>query len=436
MKKVALITGGSGFLGRSLIKHLLSDSYDVILLLRNRTVFGRKNGKINKLIPAKERHDEISDALNANAEQARRIHIIEAEMASFDPDLVTVEIHQLMFKTIGHDQIDFFINCAGRLTMDYEGQDPTQKDSIKRRNRDTNVGGMENLLEVIRNLGDKDNFSAPSTRIIRPSIIAGKGSKDAYMAFLDYLGKGVGPIQLAHLARMILRFKPSITIPLPSNPNGILDVIDIKDVVNAMAAFICCDQIPAAGANNSELDAAAINSTIVVRHFHHVSTCYVHGESSGTLKEDALDDSKEDFKNSYEATKARAEGLLEEWNKQWEGEKIRYNQVSNPLAPTMQTVIQETLRAFNFSDQAISGVRTVSPGPQFDNAMKELKADSRLAGYLVAGLWEKVPMLSTYLVRKDATVFDTENTVKDIESIGQKYEPRKFVASWIRQELL
>jgi NAD(P)-dependent dehydrogenase (short-subunit alcohol dehydrogenase family) len=430
-KKVALITGGSGFLGRALIRHLLSDDYHVILLLRNKTVYGKVSGQIKSAIPAKGRHSELAIAVQANGEEHHRIHIVEADIAAFSPTIVAREIRQLMLEKIEHHSIDFCINCAGRLTMDYEQQEKTQKENIQKRNLATNVNGLENFLEVIRILGHQKEFTAPSARIIRPSIIAGKGSKDAYMAFLDYLGKGVGPFSLVRLARLSLRLKPNIIIPMPANPDGILDIIDIKDVIGAMMAFIRLDQ-----PTPNFMDKNEAPANITIRTIHHVSTCYVHGESVGRLMEKTLHSDMTEFKNSYEATKAAGEGVLEAWNKKWGGDTIRYNQVSNPLAPTTQRVIQETLFAFGFSEQEAARVKTVVPGMPFDNAMERLRATSALAGWLVQGLWNKVPMLSTYLNRKDATVFNTDNTVQDLSSVGQTFAPEKFSAEWIKRELL
>ena len=51
-------------------------------------------------------------------------------------------------------------------------------------------------------------------------------------------------------------------------------------------------------------------------------------------------------------------------------------------------------------------------------------------------MWKKLPMLKTYLMRQEATVFSISNTVEDLDSVGVGYAPPLFSAEWIQTDLL
>ena len=455
--KVALLTGGSGFLGGYVLEHLLERDYHVIALLRKRIIYGRKPGKVKRVIPASARVEVLAEKFGLDAEAKRRLHVVEGDLASMDPARVEGEIRRILRDEIVHHTIEIAINCAGRLTMDYEGQDPEQRAAIQKRNHETNVGGVARLLETFERLerpaGAPHPRPAPDLpliRIIRPSIIAGRASSDALMAFLRYGETGYGPLNLSNLGRALARLLPAdIVIPFPGNPKGIADIIDVEDVVDVLKILIRRDVQEVRGR------IPTIEGGISLGILHQVSTCYVHGERTGRLTETPLPPREEVRpKNSYEATKAQAERMLEEWSqKRWDEMRqhpglaagasdatgrpaIRYNQIANPQAYNFQDNLRETLRALDWPESTLEKFRLFPPGPRYDEALAKLRRGAPLGSKVLDGIWKRLPMLETYMFRADRTSFSVDNTCRLLDEEGRRYEPKRPTAAWVRESLL
>ena len=112
VKKVAMLTGASGFLGGSLLKHLLDDSFYCILLLRNKTIYGRKRGQVKQVVAAEERVDEVMQNSGLPARYKDRIFIVEGDVGVMDVAKVVADIRNIMVEKIGHRTIDFLINSS------------------------------------------------------------------------------------------------------------------------------------------------------------------------------------------------------------------------------------------------------------------------------------------------------------------------------------
>ena len=459
---VALITGGTGFLGKALISALLDEGYHVLALVRDAgKVVYKDNKKSMQITPARERLEGLKKELNLTATAGQRLHCISGDLADLDRASIASQIRHLMDKVIGTGMIDTVISCAARLNMDYTGQDPEKAKTIRDDNQATNVDGLARMIEVLNRLAEGEHGSRaiiPNVRIMRPSIVAGKDSQDAYMAFIQYLNKDLGSAKLIDLAREKFSELPAhLVVPMPGNPDSIIDIIGEEDVNRAIMAMVDYDRKKRPV--DEDLVAHRPGEPIRVRNFHQISTAYVNGSMTGKLTETPLPPEEVvGPQNSYEATKAAGERLLGEWvrqrivrarsagtlNPDLAGQSdesilkdyLQINQIANPNSRSAQTVVKETMKAFGWSDQEADRIRLIQDRSVYEKAVLDLKVSGPFVYKIMKGLWRSVPMLNVYFTRQPGTTFCVQNTTDILGRQGLLYNPAQLNAHWIAGRLL
>ena len=450
---VALVTGGSGFLGREIVRGLLREGYQVILLLREGRRWGRRPDQVVGVVPVERRRRDLLRDLQAGPDMASRLHVVEADLSDPDCPAIAAGIRERMIGQIGSRVIDTVVHCGARLTMDYAGQDPEKRLDICRRNAATNVGGMAGLLQVLDLLDEGAPAALPAVRIIRPSIVTGPRSGDAYMAFIRFLKKKYVGTNLISIVRHAMRLLPEhVVLPLPGHPDSIIDMIDESEVTRAVLAMIRHDL------QNGQ-PRPDRGPAITVRHFHQISTAYVHGRMTGLLAEAALPPAEQVRpKNSYEATKGQAEELLLAWQadrlaasmaargiareeREDLGRRVlqtslAFNHITNPSSRTLAEVVDETLRAMRWDDRLLRHVQVMARGPAYDTALAELKKWSPVVHRILLGMWRELPMLEVYFFRDPGTRFDPRETRALLAAAGLDYRPAPLTARYVRDHLI
>lgn len=410
-RRVALITGATGFLGAGVARALLARGFHVLVLIRPKS-----NVRGGPERSAEARGRRLAEAWGLPSDAP--LHTLSGDISRLDPSSLVAEVRSHL-KALSTSRLQALVHCAARLTMDHPGQDEATRARIAERNREVNVGGLQRLLEAAQQIWSP--ASSPRVRILRPSIIAGPGSKDAYMAFLDYLEGRVLGLPLMSVVRFAVNaLPPGAMIPIPGNPDGALDIIHQDEVVETMVTLL-----------EEDLRAAEASGAGV---FHHVSTAFVHGRSEGLLAEDPLPEAADlRPRNSYEATKGEAERILHAWSaRPGRGAEPRICQISHSRPPTLAEVVSSTLEAFGWTDAQIERVRCVPPGPAFEAEMARLRSASPLAHRVAAGLWARVPMLQAYLDRPTGTSFSIAHTQEDLRRASVSYAPASFDADMVR----
>jgi len=390
VRPTVLVTGATGFIGRRLCARLGHD-HQVLALVRSRE--GQS---------AHERARALDPSLVA----------IEGDLDTLDPADLARQVRSAL-DALGATRLHGVVSCAARIRMDHAGQTAERRRQVADRNHQTNVEGLRRLAEAFEILGPP-----PSVRIARPSIVAGVGSKDAYMAFLAYLNGRAAGVRLATFARLAMQPLPRhVCVPLPGNPQALLDIVDCDDVVEALTNFLAHDLALQKGGPG-------------VGAWLHVSTAYVHGRSTGLLKETGVPPSVQTI-NSYEASKGEGERLLAAWV---EGRApLAFNHLTNPSAPTVQQVVQLTLRASGWSEHNAQRLRFFPQGAPFQAAMADFRRQNRVTHRVARGLWDRVPMLVDYLDRPEGVRFCTDQTQAVLARQHQTYAPRAFDEAYVRE---
>ncbi len=442
-RRVAFVSGATGFIGSGIARALLGQGFVVMVLIREKSVYS-KRGELLSTLGMAERLERLRTGWALDAEASERLVGIAGDLSCLDSAALADQIRDVLENQIQADTIDTVINCAARLTMEHAGLSPQKRQDIQERNHATNVQGMERLLGALDCLASPTSVeSLPLVRIIRPSIVAGRGSRDAYMAFLHYLNKSFMGLRLATILRFVLKTLPrSVCVPLPGNPDSTLDIVDENEVIQAVLGLVEHDLArQVSPAKGGALEVASI---------HHLSTAFVHGRRSGVLLEEELPSAEEvQPKNSYEATKAQGEHVLAEWlrghmtrlglsedeRRDEQGSLLLFNQIANPNAPTFQQVAGATLMAFGWSSAEVERVRFFAQGEPFTEAMRELRSKSYIGHKIASDLWEEVPMLKTYLSRPTGIVFSTTETRATLARVGVDYDPQSFDSEYVKQLL-
>lgn len=411
--RTVLLTGATGFVGSKLARGLLDRGDTVLALIRPRA---QERG--GELASVTSRAEALYQALDLDTHARRRLIPVQGDLSSLHPQALASTLVQTL-RLLGRPlRLDAVVHAAARLQMDHAGQTDQRRAEIRARNLSTNVDGLSNLLNALTVFGA--NKTRPSLRILRPSIIAGAGSKDAYMAFLTYLNQrmlGVGVLDVGR--RLTSRLPPGVTIPLPGNPLGKLDIVDIQDVTQATLALL-----------EQDLERRA-NPDSPVGSLLQLSTAYAHGEVQGTQLERSLPSIDQlRPRNSYEESKARAEWVLQSWA--GSQAEIRYNHLCSRQAPTLQQVSHTTLAAFYWQPSQIQRIAFVTPGEEFRSAMSTLRAASPLVYAIADGLWKKLPMLVAYINRPSDVTFASQKTTEDLADQGLEYKPQVFEEAYVR----
>lgn len=414
--KVAVLTGAAGFIGSDLLKPLLDDGYHVISVIRSkkRRLMPMPNKNVPEdmmsleLTPA-DRIEALVKTLDLNAEQQCRLHYVES---SLGPETDTELLYQglvSILKCIGSTRIDVVIHTAASLAQESPGMSPDKRAHIREKNLMTNVQGLTSFLRCL------ENFGCPQTvRVIRPSIVCGKGSKTGFMAFLNFFGRKTWGIPNHRLLGPILRLQEKI--PFYGNPEAVIDIIDVHDVRKAMLAFVERD---------SDDSWASIESTYSIGAVHYVSTAYVQGKATGVLlEEDVYSRPGQEYNNSYEESKALGEHTLHEWYSQvllkhlQDDQLVKehmdthfiFNNVSNRNAPTLKQLTENVFNSLGWSENINKKIIYCQSQEDLFRVLNSMRL--RLVANVWRIYWKRVEVLYPYLLRETGTYFDTTNTMK------------------------
>jgi len=395
--RVALVTGAAGFIGKFMTKRLVHENYHVLALIR---------GKGDK--SAQRRLDELKAAMGLDPIEAEQVHCVDCSLgATTDPDALASVLKSAL-DGLGAKRIDVVIHSAASLLQDHDRMKEERREGIRETNMATNVGGTVALLGALEKL--MGGGSSPDVaRIVRPSIVAGKESNTGMMAVVSFFGRstwGVAHHRWCRLLAMLWK-----QLPMVGNPDGILDIIDVNDVVTAMMAFVLADDRDDTRVDRSRYTVGAV---------HYVSTAYVQGTRQGLLLEELVV-GKEDypgekqFNNSYEESKALAEQAVFDWfnrlSKGKASERFVVNNVTNQHALTLQEWSLQLIRSVGWNIDARKLV-WVQSRDELEEAVRKLRFGSGMLGNFWSLFWKRVYVLWPYLLRASGTTFDTTNTKK------------------------
>ncbi len=189
-RRVILLTGATGFVGSRLAKGLLEQGHTVLVLLRPKA-----RSKGGRPIPMASRAAELKRSLKLDSASMRRLIPVQGDLASLSPRDLSRRLTQATQRLGQPPVLHGVLHAAARLQMDHPHLSEAQREATRRSNERTNVMGLKQLLQALKLFSPVQFW--PSPRILRPSNIAGPGSKDAYMAFLHYLNQGFMGMQLS-----------------------------------------------------------------------------------------------------------------------------------------------------------------------------------------------------------------------------------------------
>ena len=420
-QKVALLTGATGFIGKSVLKRLLTDSeeWTVIVMVRpkilTRTASGKRIRRKKNAKPAssEERMKTLVAYLGIPKEETHRLHYIESEIdPSLDPQILYEAVKEEMVRhgsTSPPLRLDLVIHMAASLQQESEDMPSEKVERIRKRNQDVNVQGLRMLLSSIERFGTPEKV-----RILRPSIVCGKGSRTGFMATFNYFGNWW------HRALGILFFYFQKTIPTIGNPDAIMDVIDIQDVVGAIMDLVHLD------CGEEETTQSGLGSV------YYMSTSYVHGKRAGLLKEEPVYiKPDQDYHNSYEETKATAENVVDGWAARLSGEETlcTYHNITNENAPTlkeMNDIIYKYFGVPSFANKLVY----CSDKDAFIASFKDIRP--RMAGRYGEKFWKYINVLAPYTLRDGCTRFDCSTTTS---ILGHPIATTKISADYFRSIL-
>ena len=403
--RVALVTGAVGFLGMFTVKALLEDprGYHVLALIR---------GKEDQ--SAQSRLDELKRTLELDPTAAERLHCVDATIGpDLDIDGLAARLKAIL-DDLHTKRIDVVIHCAASLKQEHDRMQEERRERIRAQNMSTNVEGTTALLGA---LGKLASGGPDVVRIVRPSIVMGKESNTGVMAFLSFLERKTCGVRNLTLLKLVGSIAPRIA--LVGNPECILDVIDVSDVMAAMMAFVKEDD-----KRDDEID----TSGYTLGAFHYVSTAYVHGTRQGLLLEEIVIGKtdfvgEKQFNNSYEESKALAEEAIRGWfhrllmtSKQSEqlADRFIVNNVTNAHSTTL---LEFNCRMFSSatgwdSKGASKKFIYVRSVPELKEAVRSSWFGRGRIGKLWISFWIRAYVLWPYLLRPSGTRFDTTNTKK------------------------
>ena len=396
--KVALLTGATGFIGKSVLKRLLDDSeeWTVIVLVRpkilTRTASGKKKRRRKNARPAssEDRMKALVASLGIPKEHARRLHYIESHIdGSLDPQVLYEAVKREMVQhgATAPLRLDLVIHMAASLQQDCDGMATERVERIRKRNYDVNVHGLNNLLTCVERFGTPENV-----RVLRPSIVCGRDSRTGLMASLDYFDSW----WLRSLWSMFAALQKKV--PLPGNAGAILDIIDIQDVVRAVMDFVHLDCT-----HRSDSGLGSV---------YYMSTAYVHGKRKGILMEEPVyPKPDQQYHNSYEETKAMAEHVVDCWGASFKGgnSMCTYHHLTNENAPTLEEVVVMIHEHYKVPRRTYSKkLEFYSDIDDFAAALRGLRP--QMAGRYIGKFFKYIKVLTPYMMRDSSTKFDCSST--------------------------
>ncbi len=402
----ALLTGATGFIGKSVLKRLLCDSIEwmVIIIIRpkllTRTTSGKRirRTKHSRPTTSETRMKTLVASLGLSKEQANRVYYIESHIdASTDSDVLYEAIEKEMSRHGSPPlRLDLVIHMAASLQQDCDDMPLEKVERIRQRNQDVNVRGLRTVLAAIERFGTPDKV-----RVLRPSIVCGADSNTGLMASLRYFDSRWKRI----LGKMFFCLQKSV--PFIGNEHAIIDVIDIQDTAGAIMDLVhldCCPRGPA-GTYHPHKKGSGLGSV------YYMSTAYVHGKRKGLLMEEPVytkPDQK--YNNSYEETKAKAENIVDAWAARLSGSQTMctYHHITNENSPTLGEIVSIVHAHYNISPWYTSKIQFCSDMDAFEVALKGIRP--RMAQKYLAKYFRHIRVLTPYLLRDSSAAFDCSIT--------------------------
>jgi NAD(P)-dependent dehydrogenase (short-subunit alcohol dehydrogenase family) len=399
MKKnhVALVTGATGFIGKQVVVRLLTDDvlmWHVIAVVRSKRVNGR-------MVSSEERFARYAASLGLGADIIKRLHWVDGELDDMaDVNALYKNIDGVLSGDISNSTgcVDVVINLAGCLEQDHAMMPKEQREGIRKRNESTNVAGVDALMRCIGLFGRPMR----GVRILRPSQVLGQGSTSfGAMKYMEYYNKrGFLGIRQRHWAKLF--FKWQNQIPIIGDPDTVIDLIQLKDVVGAILAIIHCDL------ESRGTDERSKKSRVGA--VYHISTAYVHGKRMGLLLEESVSSKPDqEYWNLYEESKARGEHVVEQWAMQQDPPvSVEYNHLTNELAPKTRDKDVVFFKSLGCSEEIYSKI-------VYCKSMDELRvlAQGTRPRFLASRqieYWKKVEPLLSHKFDSPDTRFDCSKT--------------------------
>lgn len=419
-----LITGATGFLGRRLLRRLLQSGGQVIVLARGKRGTESRGGSVEQRVADLLRDLRCQD-------QQSQVAVIEADLTDLKPEPLAAQISSCL-QQFGASSL-LAINLAASLKMDFAGQKRARREATRQLNQNTNVQGLDRLLETLDRVDSSHASKQPvlqglvhfstcyahgqrqglipeqplspdvrtensyeaskrdgefhvtcwqATRgrmipvtIIRPSIVTGPDTTDGYLAWLDVLSE---PVRLDQMSGWLRRL-----IGMQAASARMIDVA-LNAVRRLRLPFL-----PLLGNEDGVLDLIDADDVekfswlVIERH-----------------RDDALP-----------AT-------------------LRYLHLSNPEAPTLRQVVDMTVSAFGHPDMAPRLV--LIQGFWLFAGLLGLLSAIPVLGNSVRALYTRTSMLRPYLMRPAGTRFTTLATEQFFKQMGVSYELRRIDTNYVR----
>ncbi|WP_029910322.1 SDR family NAD(P)-dependent oxidoreductase [Pelobacter seleniigenes] len=180
MTKLALITGGSRGLGRSMALHLARKGRDIILTYQR----------------DKASADEVVEAIKAKGQRAVALQLDVARAETFSSFAETVKM--VLRDTFNRSEFDYLINNAGS-GLHQNLMETTEEQFMQMMNEHIKAPFFlsQRLIPLMADGGRILNVSSGLTRIIHPGYGAYAIMKTAVEALTLYLAKELGPRRIA-----------------------------------------------------------------------------------------------------------------------------------------------------------------------------------------------------------------------------------------------
>jgi len=176
MNKIALVTGGSRGLGRSMALHLAARGVDIIFTYR----------------AAASEANEVRERILASGRKAVALPLDVADSASFDGFVASVAAE--LERTFGKKQLDFLVNNAGNsLHASIAETTAAQLDEIYGVHFKAPFLLSQKLLPLIANGGRILNVSSGLARMTLPGSAAYGAMKAAVETLTRYMAQELGP---------------------------------------------------------------------------------------------------------------------------------------------------------------------------------------------------------------------------------------------------
>jgi NAD(P)-dependent dehydrogenase (short-subunit alcohol dehydrogenase family) len=438
--RVALVTGATGFIGMYMAKRLIAEGYHVLALMR---------GKGDR--SAQSRLADLKETMGLDPIGTEQLHCVDCSLGPNTDLDALVSLLKSALDGLGVTRIDVVIHSAASLLQDHDRMTEKRREGIRMTNMATNVGGTLALLGAIEKL--MGGGSSPDVvRIVRPSIVVGKESNTGVMAVLKFFGRKTWGVPNLKWFRLLAKFQTRL--PMVGNPDGVLDIIDVQDVVTAMMAFVLADDRDDTRVDQSRYTVGAV---------HYVSTAYVHGTRQGLLLEELVVDKKDypgerQFNNSYEESKALTEQAVFTWfgrlckasskasstsskassKDSDEGlgalsDRFIVNNVTNEYSITLREWSVQLFRSLGWTVESFAPKMVwVQSMDELQEAVVKMRGGTGMLGKGWMTFWTRVYVLWPYLLRSSGTTFDTANTKECVDRMWTNKKVQRYFSFQVK----